>query len=33
MSFTLSTSIAGPVTLNPGINPLYITTSGTVTST
>ncbi|MBV9978310.1 MAG: VCBS repeat-containing protein [Hyphomicrobiales bacterium] len=33
MSFTLSTSIAGPVALNPGINPLYITTSGTVTST
>ncbi|MBW0005827.1 MAG: VCBS repeat-containing protein [Hyphomicrobiales bacterium] len=30
---TISTSVAGPVTLNPTLNPLYITNTGTVTST
>ena len=33
MAFTLSTSVAGPVMLNPSLNPLYITNTGTVTST
>ncbi|MBV8792392.1 MAG: hypothetical protein JO237_10100, partial [Pseudolabrys sp.] len=30
---TITTSVAGPVTLNPALNPLYITNTGTVTST
>ena len=33
MAFTLSTSVSGPVMLNPSLNPLYITNTGTVTST
>ncbi|MBV9518315.1 MAG: hypothetical protein JO068_09355, partial [Hyphomicrobiales bacterium] len=32
MSFTLTSAVTGPVMLNPTLNPLYITSTGTVTS-